>query len=107
MVPIQILRAALLGVACVIVLPGCAAEDGRRSTGQYTDDVAVTARVREALIRAPGLRSNTIQVETYRGTVQLSGFADDEDSAANAIAAARQVPGVNEVRNNIQVRKPQ
>ncbi|WP_173361486.1 BON domain-containing protein [Achromobacter xylosoxidans] len=67
----------------------------------------MTARVREALIRAPGLRSNTIQVETYRGTVQLSGFADDEDSAANAIAAARQVPGVNEVRNNIQVRKPQ
>ncbi|WYX63133.1 hypothetical protein WJ967_14180 [Achromobacter xylosoxidans] len=71
MVPIQILRAALLGIACVIVLPGCAAEGGRRSTGQYTDDVAVTARVREALIRAPGLRSNTIQVETYRGTVQL------------------------------------
>ncbi len=103
----QTLRAALLGIACIVALPGCASEGGRRSTGQYTDDVAVTARVREALIRTPGLRSNTIKVETYRGIVQLSGFADDEDSAANAIAAARQVAGVNEIRNNIQVRKPQ
>lgn len=100
------LRAAVLGAACVVVLPGCASDGSRRSTGQYTDDAATTARVREALIRAPGLRSNTIQVETYRGTVQLSGFADDEDSAAAAIAAARDVPDVKEIRNNIQIRKP-
>jgi osmotically-inducible protein OsmY len=63
--------------------------------------------VREALLKTPNLRSNTIQVETYQGVVQLSGFADNEDSAASAVGAARGVAGVKEIRNNIQVRNPQ
>lgn len=97
-----------LGTAMLaLALGGCAAQDGQRSTGQYTDDVATTARVREALVKTPNLRSNTIQVETYRGVVQLSGFADDEDSAASAVGAARGVAGVKEIRNNIQIRNPQ
>ncbi|MHC0506451.1 BON domain-containing protein [Achromobacter aegrifaciens] len=97
------LGAAMLALA----LAGCAAQDGHRSTGQYADDVTTTARVREALLKTPNLRSNTIQVETYQGVVQLSGFADNEDSAASAVGAARGVAGVKEIRNNIQVRNPQ
>jgi len=101
------LRAAVLASAAMIVaVPGCTSEGHRRSTGQYTDDAATSARVREALIRAPGLRSNTIKVETYRGVVQLSGFADDQESINTALRAARGVDGVKEVRNDIQLRRP-
>ena len=99
----QTLGAALLAAA----LTGCAAQDGQRSTGQYTDDVATTARVREALLKTPNLKSNTIKVETYQGIVQLSGFAENEDSAASAVGAARGVTGVKEIRNDIQIRNPQ
>lgn len=97
------LGAAMLALA----LAGCAAQEGHRSTGQYTDDITTTARVREALLKTPDLRSNTIQVETYQSVVQLSGFADNEDSAASAVGAARGVAGVKEIRNNILVRNPQ
>lgn len=96
---------ALASAALIVAVPGCASEGSKRSTGQYTDDAATTTRVRAALIDTPGLRSNTIQVETYKGVVQLSGFADNEESAAAAVRAARGVDGVKEIRNNIQIRR--
>jgi osmotically-inducible protein OsmY len=101
------LRAAVLASAALIVaVPGCASDGHKRSTGQYTDDVATSTRVREALIRAPGLRSNTIQVETYQGVVQLSGFADNQESINTAVRTTRDVSGVKEVRNDIRLRRP-
>lgn len=87
-----------------LALAACASHDGRRSTGQYADDAALSTKVRAALIDTPDLRSNTIQVETYKGVVQLSGFADSQAAANRAVQAARGVSGVKEVRNDIQIR---
>ncbi|GAB1579175.1 BON domain-containing protein [Bordetella petrii] len=97
---------SFIAVAFTAVLAACAGQDGHRSTGQYTDDTATTARVKAALVEAPGVSANDVQVETYNGVVQLSGFVQSEDAAAQAVEAARGVSGVKEVRNDIQIRSP-
>ncbi|MBO9353847.1 BON domain-containing protein [Bordetella petrii] len=94
------LGAALLAAT----LAACAAHDGHRSAGQYTDDTATTARVKAALVQADRVSAADVQVETYNGVVQLSGFVPDQDAANQAVQAARGVDGVTEVRNDIQVR---
>ncbi|MBV7486149.1 BON domain-containing protein [Bordetella sp. BOR01] len=97
----------LHGLGAVILaamLAACAAQDGHRSAGQYTDDTATTARVKAALVQADGVSAADVQVETYGGVVQLSGFVPSQDAATQAVNAARGVDGVKEVRNDIQVR---
>ncbi|CAM4109251.1 BON domain-containing protein [Bordetella tumulicola] len=97
------------GLGAVILatmLAACAAHDGHRSTGQYTDDTALTARVKAALVQADRVSATDVQVETYNGVVQLSGFVIDQEAANQAVIAARNVDGVKEVRNDIQVRAP-
>lgn len=91
-------------VVLAAVLAGCAAQDGHRSAGQYTDDTATTARVKAALVEADRVSAADVQVETYNGVVQLSGFVPSQDAANAAVKAARDVSGVKEVRNDIQVR---
>jgi len=91
-------------VLLTAVLAACAAHDGHRSAGQYTDDTATTARVKAALVQADGVSANDVQVETDNGVVQLSGFVPTQDAANQAVTAARGVSGVKDVRNDIQVR---
>ncbi|AZW44116.1 BON domain-containing protein [Bordetella bronchiseptica] len=70
------------------------------------NDTALAAQVRQALVETPGLRSETVQVQSRDGAVRLSGTADTDEAAAQALAAARSVPGVRDVRNEIRVRDP-
>lgn len=95
----------VLGAAAfAATLAACAGHDGHRSAGQYTDDTATTARVKAALVQADGVSATDVQVETYNGVVQLSGFVPSKDAASQAVQAARGVDGVKEVRNDIQIR---
>jgi osmotically-inducible protein OsmY len=101
----RIAAAALAAVAVGLV--GCASETPRQETSsQYMDDAVITAKVKTALFSDVGARAGTeIKVSTQRGQVQLSGFAESYDEADKAVNAARNVNGVRQVRNDIQVKR--
>ncbi|MBO9538675.1 BON domain-containing protein [Herbaspirillum sp.] len=89
----------------VVSLVGCASGPGKEGTGEYVDDTVITTKVKAALFNEPDLKSAEISVETYKGTVQLSGFVSSATSAARATEVARGVKGVVSVRNDLQLRR--
>ena len=95
---------AALAAAALLGAAGCAPTQTRESTGEYIDDAALTARVKSALINEPGVKSTSINVETFRGTVSLSGFVDSEAMAQKAVMAAQKVGGVRSVKSDMRVK---
>jgi osmotically-inducible protein OsmY len=93
-----IFSCALLAVA------GCSSTRTQESTGEYFDDTTLTAKVKGAIINEPGLKSSEINVETFKGDVQLSGFVSSEDEAKHAVDVARAVKGVKSVKNDMRVK---
>lgn len=91
----------LLGASLV---SGCAGTGQRQSTGEYIDSTALTAKVKSALVADEVVRARDVQVETFRGTVQLSGFVDNQAQRDRATQVARSVQGVREVRNNLIIK---
>src|SRR5262245_13730565 len=89
---------------CAFVLSACASHGTKQSTGEYIDDVAVTAKVKTALIEAPETKARDIEVETYNGVVQLSGFVDSTAEKAAAERVARDVAGVQRVENKLSIK---
>ena len=95
----------LLGLALGgAFLSGCAATSTRESTGEYIDNSALTAKVKKALVSDEIVKARDVQVETFRGTVQLSGFVDSEMQKNRAGEVARSIMGVREVKNNLIVK---
>jgi hyperosmotically inducible periplasmic protein len=94
----------LLGLVLAI-LSACAPTGTHRGTGEVIDDAAITTRVKTAFAADPQVKATEVQVETYKGTVQLSGFIDSSESAARAAQLARDVPGVKEVRNSMVIKE--
>jgi osmotically-inducible protein OsmY len=97
---IGILSAGLVALA----LSACAGGSQQESTGQYVDSAAITTKVKTAIATADGLSPFSINVETYKGTVQLSGFVDTPEQRRRAEEVARGVEGVDKVVNNIRVK---
>lgn len=100
-------RPAMLAILAAALLAGgvaCAPTATRESPGEYVDDSAVTARVKTALINEPGVKSGSINVETYRGVVSLRGFVDSQAMAEKAVSAAEKVGGVRSVKNDMRVK---
>jgi hyperosmotically inducible protein len=100
---------AALGAAALLGLAACASTEtttGKSETaGQYVDDATVTAKVKTAIASDVGVRAaSNVNVETYQGTVQLSGFADSSEQKDQAAAAAEKVKGVRMVKNDIRVK---
>jgi hyperosmotically inducible periplasmic protein len=92
-------------VAAALGLSGCASDSSKRSAGQFGSDAALTSKVKTAIASDAGLGSaSAINVQSYRGVVQLSGFVDSQDKVDRAAKAARAVEGVRTVENNIRVR---
>lgn len=96
--------ALAMAAALTLTLGACTSTATQRNVAEYTDDAAVTARVKLALANTPGIKASDIQVETYRGVVQLSGFAESAEMASLATSTARQIAGVREVKNDIRMR---
>ena len=101
-------------VAAALALGACASntqtsdnkESTKETTGQYVDDATVTAKVKTAIASDVGVKAaSNVNVETYRGVVQLSGFADSEDQASKAVTAAKKVSGVRSVKNDIRIKR--
>ena len=90
--------------ALMISALGCAATAERQSTSEYVDDSWITTKVKTQILNEPTLKVNQVNVETYKGQVQLSGFVDSRDDMEKAVAIARSVKGVSSVKNGMQLR---
>ena len=99
------LAAAILALAAALGA-GCASDpQNRQSASEYVDDAALTSKVKTAIATDAGARTAAqVNVETFKGTVQLSGFVDNQEAAQRAIDAAKKVGGVKSVKNDIRVR---
>jgi osmotically-inducible protein OsmY len=80
---------------------------GKQSAGEAVDDGVVTAKVKAKLIDDPLTKAYQISVETFKGTVQLSGSVDSAEARERATQLARDVGGVKDVKNSLQVHKPE
>ncbi len=83
-------------------LLGCASTAKHEGTGEFIEDSVITTKVKAAILAEPSLKSAEINVETFKGTVQLSGFVHDKADIAKAGEVARQVKGVSSVKNDIR-----
>ena len=79
----------------------------RQTAGEVVDDGVVTAKVKAKLVDDPLTKAYQISVETFKGTVQLSGFVDSAEASSRATQLASAVGGVKDVRNSLQVRTPE
>lgn len=86
-------------------LTGCAGSRYEQSTGEHIDDKATSSRVKSALGDDPEYKYSGVQVKTFKGTVQLSGFVNTRDQKNKAGDIAKKVQGVKEVVNNITVKE--
>ena len=83
---------------------GCASTAKQEGTGEYVDDTVLTTKVKAAVFNEPTLKSAEINVETFKGVVQLSGFVSSQTAVNKAVEIARGVGGVKSVKNDMRVK---
>jgi osmotically-inducible protein OsmY len=94
----------LLAAAAFATVAGCASTSTQESTGQYVDDSAITTKVKTAIFNEPSLKSAEINVETFKGRVQLSGFVSSQANINQAVQVAQSVGGVTSVKNDMRLK---
>jgi osmotically-inducible protein OsmY len=104
MKPIQRIAAAVFTASLALTVVGCSSTPTKESTGEYIDDAAITTKVKAVIFNEPTLKSTEINVETFKGDVQLSGFVAQPADAQRAAELARGVKGVTSVKNDIRVK---
>jgi hyperosmotically inducible protein len=97
------LSAFFLAFALVSVV-GCAGTPQKEGTGEYVDDTVITTKVKSAIFSEPTLKSAEINVETFKGAVQLSGFVSSQADINKAIDVTRTVGGVKSVKNDMRLK---
>jgi osmotically-inducible protein OsmY len=99
---------AFLALCLGVVAGGCASEPtptNESALDRYFDDAAVTTKVKAALVKDVGAKTATeVSVTTEKGIVQLAGFVSSQDDADRAVAAAKTVNGVREVKDDIRLK---
>ena len=83
---------------------GCASTRTHEGTGEYVDDSVITTKVKAAIFNEPGLKVSEVQVETFKGVVQLSGFVSSRADIKGAVRVASAVGGVKSVTNDMQLK---
>ncbi len=94
---------AILALLLASIL-GCAGTSKTEGTGEYVDDTVITTKVKAAVFKEPTLKSAEINVETFKGVVQLSGFVNSRADINRAVEVARSVPGVTSVKNDMRLK---
>ena len=97
------LSAVALAFALASVV-GCASTQKQAGTGEYMDDSVITTKVKTAILNEPTLKVAEINVETFKGVVQLSGFVSSQAAASKAVEVARGIGGVKSVKNDMRVK---
>jgi len=95
---------AFLSVVVLASLLGCASTAKQEGTGEYLDDTVITTKVKAAIFSEPTLKSAEINVETFKGQVQLSGYVNSQADINKAVDAARRVKGVTSVKNDMRLK---
>lgn len=98
------IASTLIAAFMLTTVVGCASTEKKESVGQYVDDAVITTSVKAAILNEPTLKVAEINVETFKGVVQLSGFVRSEDSMAKAVSIARGVNGVKSVKNDMRLK---
>lgn len=98
------LFAALFTALALTTVLGCASTAKQEGTGEYIDDTVITAKVKNAILQEPSLKSAEINVETFKGIVQLSGFVRSQANINRAMEVARSVKGVTSVKNDMRLK---
>jgi len=96
--------ATALFTVSLLATAGCASTSTKEGTGEFVDDAVVTTKVKAAIFNEPTLKSTEINVETFKGVVQLSGFVAQPADIGKAGEVARGVKGVSSVKNDIRVK---
>ncbi len=91
-------------VIMLVSFLGCASTSTKEGTGEYIDDSVITAKVKTEIFKNDSLKSSEINVETFKGVVQLSGFVNSQADIDTAVEVARKVKGVTSVKNDMQVK---
>lgn len=97
------LSATFLAVA-MIAIAGCASTSQQSSTGEYLDDTVITTKAKAAIVDDPELKAAEINVETYKGVVQLSGFVSSQEDINHAIEVVKKIDGVKSVKNDMRLK---
>lgn len=99
----QIIATMASAVVLAVTL-GCGSTATREGTGEYVDDAVITTKVKAALLADPQTKVLQVNVETFKGVVQLSGFVANQAIASRAVEVSRGIKGVNEVKNDMRLR---
>ena len=94
----------IVTICAALVLAACAATPKQEGTGEYFDDTVLTTKVKAVLLGDPMVSGLAVNVETFKGVVQLSGFVKTAAERAKAVELARAVSGVKDVKNDILLR---
>lgn len=85
-------------VLAALVTAGCG-----KTVGEAIDDTTITTRVKTAMLNDPAVGGLRIDVDTFKGVVTLSGRVESQAEKDQAIALARTVDGVTEVKDALQI----
>lgn len=96
--------ALALSTIALTALVGCASTSTTEGTGQYIDDSVITTKTKSAIFSDPALKSAEINVETFKGRVQLSGFVGSQTDINKAVEITKGIPGVTSVKNDMRLK---
>jgi len=96
--------AAFFFAILLAALAGCASSAKQEGTGEYFDDSVITTKVKAAIFDEPTLKSAEINVETFKGVVQLGGFVSSQANISKAVEVTRSVKGVTGVKNDMRLK---
>lgn len=99
----QYFSALFLAITLVSVV-GCASTSKQEGTGEYIDDSVITSKVKAAVFNEPTLKSAEVNVETFKGVVQLSGFVSSQMAINKTVELARAVKGVKSIKNDMRIK---
>lgn len=95
---------AFLAAVLLMTVVGCASTNKQSSTGEYIDDTVITTKVKAAILEDKELKVSEINVETFKGVVQLSGFVTSQSDINKAATITRSIEGVKSVKNDMRVK---
>ena len=102
--PILLLAMISMLSGAAVLQSGCGSTPTKESTGEYIDDATITTKVKAALVKDDTVKAREVNVETFKGVVQLSGFVATESERTRASQVAAGVRGVQAVTNNLQLK---
>jgi hypothetical protein len=72
-----------------------------RSAGRALDDRNIAGHIKHSLDQEPVYKFGNVEVKSFAGEVQLSGFVNSDEQRRRAAEIASETPGVANVHNSL------